>query len=426
MVAVTGFPFFARSFFNELSKVKYTMAKKDSESVSEDFLCVKEVTCEWCETVFRFPLKLSIDGSGPNKLVARKNAAENAKIKLPEEPGTERCPSCGALQTCMEASGSALGFGCLTVLMAICLGIAITFGVLVNLHLLTSVSLPVVGWILVALAIPIVLFNIYLARINPNSELNAGLEEAKTKVAEGKITVVSQPKSVIPESIPRSTGIVPLIAIGLSVIGLCLIPAAEVFRMASGWTAHPFAVPPVAGPGDEVTLNWPNSVNCLKGKWRGIVEVEMTDPVGKHPKTKVDASCSTEQWGNWSGGRGNRNRDTAIWTKVKLPDDAALAGKDVSLHAKILVTYPQSSGLLRFENKEAEFVHDFQMKLSSPKSSTMYFEAWWIGIVGGGGLIALASWFCRLYQLNVVKNSPHPKTLYIKNFAEPDDLVELQ
>jgi hypothetical protein len=196
------------------------------------------------------------------------------------------------------------------------------------------------------------------------------------------------------------------------------MPAAEIVAMMSGWHSNPSAFPPVAGPGDTVILYWPESLECLKRHWKGTVEVQYTDDQQTLPPTPVKATCPSEDWGGFIGGRGARNTDITIWTQVTLPDDPALAGKTIRMPSKIAVVYPHSKGLFGFENREADFATEFKFRLSSPKAAETYFLLWWAGLLVGGGLVVVAGFILRRHELQLLNVSMFPVTLKIINLTE--------
>lgn len=392
------------------------MAKKNDASVTEEFMCVKEVTCACCGTVYQFPHKTTVTGTGPIRIEARKDAFRKAPAELAGETGRRRCPTCGVLPTCMEASTNAFGYGCMLWFSGIVLAIALVIGVLLELRAISFVPLYVMSWTSFAILLLPVLINILLVRRNANWNLERKRERSKTE----PVSIISSSSNVaIPDSLPRSTTVVQSVAIVLSLVGLCILPAAEILRMASGWTINASSFPPVAGPGDEVTVYWPKSLDCLKGYWKGSATVEFADTEGKVPPAALPATCRTEEWGQFVGGKGTTNRDTVIWTKVQLPDDPGLKGKTVKLISKIDVVYPHSTGIFGFENREEQFAHEFQLRLSAPKAAATYHDIWWAGMAIGGVLIVASTFMLRRGQLSLLKSCPYPRTM---NVTRVDDV----
>ena len=398
------------------------MAKKnDTVTVTEEFNCDKEIECAWCQTKFQYQHKMHVSGSGLNELQAKKEAARKALSDLEKEPGNEKCPTCGALQVSMEANSFAAGHIVAAVFAAIILLIAIGVGALLNGKLISFISLSTASYVFVLLLLIPVAYNLWLVFSNENSNLEAGLADAKQKVSDGTTKVLSRkPGIAVPESIPRSLTALQYVAIVLSVIGIALVPAAEIVRLASGWPSNSAAFPPVAGPGDEVTLYWPQSISCLKHFWKGTVTVGFADPDKPGNTAPLGATCETKSWGSFIGGKGATNKDTAIWTNVKLPDNPGLAGKTIRLPSRISVTYPHSTGLFGFEERQTEFNNEFQFRLASPKAASTFCLLWWGGLLAGGGLVVISGLLLRQVQLSLLKNSPQPETLNVRNAADAD------
>lgn len=391
------------------------MAKTDQVTVTARYECIKEVDCACCGTTYRFPYKSSVSGSGLNRTLARQALAKKAPAELEGEPGSERCPTCGVLPDCMDLDSRALGHGCLMWFILIVFGIALLLGYLLNEKVIAFVSLSSLIWVTAVCLLLAVLANLKLVRKNTNENLQEKRKAAELRVEEELVTVVSAGTSgALPNSVPRPLRAVQMLAIVLSIIGIGLLPAAEIVGLVSGWHSNRSAFPPVAGPGEDVVLYWPETLVCLKGFWKGTTSVQFTDEQQTLPLSPVAAACSTEDWGQFVGGRGTRNQETTIWTRITLPDDPGLSGKSIRLPAKISVTYPHSTGIIGFENREAEFANEFQFRLSSPKAAQTYFALWWGGLVLGGGLIALSAFLLRRHAMGLLSTSVYPITLNLR------------
>jgi hypothetical protein len=394
------------------------MAKKDV-TVSVDFVCLKELECANCATTFRYPHKSSVSGTGPTNAQARSDAVRKSTAELEGEPGSERCPNCGALAECMEVDTRALLSGCRLWYTVFVVAVAVFVGYLLNEHIVAFVSLSSLIWITVALLLPAVALDIWLARWNANADLQFWAEQGKKKLERIPIAVVSTGTEIKNRnSIPRATSLTQQSAIVVAIMGLCVMPAAEIMGLISGWHSNPSAFPPVAGPGDQVILYWPESLECLKRKWKGIVEVQFTDEQQTLAPTPLKAICPSEDWGRFVGGKGTRNTDITIWTQVTLPEDPSLSGKTIRMPSKISVVYPHSTGIFGFENREAEFATEFQFRLSSPQAAQKYLMIWWVGLLIGGGMVVVSGFVLRRYELNVLKTSMYPITLNVTKLED--------
>lgn len=394
------------------------MAQKDV-STSVDFVCLKELECANCGTTFRYPHKSSVSGKGPTQAHAVRDAVRKSTAELEGEPGNERCPTCGALAECMEVDTRALLSGCRLWYSVIILAVAVFIGYLLNERVVAFVSLPTLIWLSVALLLPAVAMDIWLARWNANADLQFWAEQGKKKVERLPTVIVSTGSEIKHRnSIPRATSLVQQGAICVAVMGLCAMPAAEITGLVSGWHSNRSAFPPVAGPGDNVILYWPQSIECLKRKWKGTVDIQFTDDEQTLPPAPVKATCPSEDWGRFVGGKGPRNTDITLWTQVTLPEDPGLSGKTIRMPSKISVVYPHSTGLFGFENREAEFATEFKFRLSPPKTAQTYFILWWGGLLVGGGMVVASGFVLRKYELHVLKTSMFPVTLKVMKLKD--------
>lgn len=397
--------------------------KKDEVTVLIKFDSLKEAVCSWCGTTFHFCHQQSVAGAGANEFRARQDALEKACSEVEEEIGHERCPGCGALQTCMMADTQATGHGCLIWVGEILFVIAVGLGLLLSDNIISFVSMPVLSWFVGGASLLLFTANVYLARMNPNADLSQGLEIARKSLNEKQLAIVTRGStSDVPESIPCPMSLMQIVLLVLMGFGTLSVAGAEMFRLTAGWPANRSARPLVAGPGDEVMLFFPETLPCLKGNWRGTVQVDFTDADGKWPKRPLPATCRTEDWGRLLLGKRVKNQDTLIWTKIQIPDDAEFSDKSLRLHSEIAVTYPTSTGLFGFEDREAHFTHDFELHLATARAGQQYEALWWIGLLGGGGLIVLSNYLLRHFQTRLAKNSPQPRTLSVKEaVASPGD-----
>lgn len=390
------------------------MAKKDSVSVNEEYQCVKEVDCDVCGTTFRFPYRSTVSGSGETERDAQRDAAKKAQKELTDETGSERCPNCGALQVCMEAGAKALGFGCATWLAGFLFLVGGALAAVNHFQLISYPTMPMICWLLGLFSLPVIAWTIFLARSNANLDLEQGLREAKQKLESQHLTIVSAGEPGAVQLARLSMTSIQMVALGMGILGLLLLPSAELLRIASGWTMNSNTTPPVVGPGDDLQLNWPESLQCVKGHWRGTATVEYTDAERTLPSTPLAATTRSEDWGNFIGGRGARNQTTLIWATVKIPDDPGLAGKTIRLNAQITVNYPTSTGLFGFENREDTLSHEFPITLAPAMAGSTYKIVWWGGLVIGAGLILLSAYTLRRGQLNLFKACARPRTFDIR------------
>lgn len=382
---------------------------KNDVTVTEKFACDKEVNCAWCGATYEFVHEASVSGTGKDHRIARQKMKEQVQKELEGDTGSERCPTCGAMQLAMDANTSAAGHGCAMWFAIILFGIIALLAFLQSQGVITFVTLPTLSIVMLVILLPAVLYNLWIVWSNPNASLDAGLRDAEQKVTDGKVKILKAGNSMaVSESIPRQVTPMQYIGVVLCLLGISAFPAAEILRMTKGWKTNARTFPPVVGPGDEVTLFWPKSLSCLKGKWNAQATVEMTDAAGTMPAAPLAATSSNETWGDYIGGKGATNRSTAIWMKVTLPEDANLAGKEIRLPSKITVNYPHSNGMFGFDNNQESFENNFTLQLSGPRAGVSYYRNWWIGLSTGGFLVIVSAFILRRIQLRILKDNPKP------------------
>jgi predicted RNA-binding Zn-ribbon protein involved in translation (DUF1610 family) len=220
-----------------------------------------------------------------------------------------------------------------------------------------------------------------LAAIGLRRDRYEELEATRQAVAAGAVTVLAPgASSDVPD--PARPGKWHWLAlVGLS-LAPCWLFAPAVYQMHRGWQASDDVEPAVAGPGDEVTVTFPDhGIEAGRGPWEGEAKVEVLNPraFGRHTALPATAVVS--------------DRSEAPAVHFRLPPDPDLAGATLEARVRLTVTYPEL-GIRRTEKKA--LVKKVVVTLAEPGCTEALASAWsagWLAaaltyLASAGGLLA--------------------------------------
>jgi len=385
----------------------------------------KQHECARCGTAFRYLFTRKKTGQGETPAAATR-AANRAVVKaLKFEVDMQPCPGCGLYQPDMIAprrarahwwtfAASAAVF--LLLLILITSGSSsFAFGddlakVLPDLLVFSTAAL-----IAAALAGIFTLAHLVIDAINPNSNLDANLKLAHKRVRARKLWVVREDTRQPPETqIGRGITGVHALCYLLLLTGVLAFLVPEAVRLHGGMISNPGWYPQVVGPGEEVYVYFPRSINSIKWMWRGAVQTTVENaaeagvaaqPAGPEkqlraaPPVQLAARAKADNWGGTIRIKSSqRNSRSRLWAYVRLPDDPSLAGKTLRLRIDMDVVYPASVDLLNWEDKTEHHTHTATLTVSAGRAAGTYVRAWWFGFLAGislmllsGALLAVAS-----------------------------------
>jgi hypothetical protein len=181
-------------------------------------------------------------------------------------------------------------------------------------------------------------------------------------------------------------------------LALSVVAAAgpELYREARGWSSNSEVQPTVVGPGDEITVFFPDKVSSVYTYWNGNCSVIATSPSDPTFRLQLPALTKNSTWGPSISvtTRGSPEGTEALWVKVKLPDDPQLVGKPLQLTLRATINYPRYHWELmtgeRFSEVKSE-PHSLTvpLKLSPPGASEEYNRLWNLGLWGAYAASAL-------------------------------------
>lgn len=339
----------------------------------------KQHCCIGCGLPFAYALKRDVVGAGASEDAAQRSLQRAVQKTLEQDVDTEACPSCGLVQPDMVAAKRSprhrVLIGC-TVAVLI---------VVVILRLSLVVQSNVLTWIIACLVAAIAAMHFLSEQGNPNGNLSANLKTAQDRQRSGSVHV---PEGAAPQrtgparpehATPPRSGLYFAGLIGLAV-SVVLAVAPELIRMATGGTINDHLYPPVAGPGDETRVYFDQTIQSVKGYWRGSPVVQLTCDGTAY---QTAGYTNSNNWGNNISAKSSEKRSTARpWVELQIPDNAELANKRVDCRIDMQVVYPQMSGNSTFDEVTQDLSWSGSFQLSSPGAGSSYRTVWWVATMG--------------------------------------------
>ena len=142
------------------------------------------------------------------------------------------------------------------------------------------------------------------------------------------------------------------------------------------------------GPGDAVRVYFDTSIDCVQKLWNGSPQAVATATDGT-PVPLVATACKDSWGGSMSVKSSQQHTSPTLWADLKLPTDAALAGKTLNLTVTMPVRYPTMGGGNAFVDGATTATLTRELKLSSAGTGHTYWLTFW-AMVGGSVLLAVA------------------------------------
>jgi hypothetical protein len=349
--------------------------------------CWKEHTCAGCGGSFAYRFERSVSGRGGTAEAAEQAARDAAAHALSKTVDAQPCPTCGLYQPDMIASRQTSLHWC--VLAAF----VPPWGLLVVLAGAGVLPADVGLWLIAGVCAVAALAHLWIDARNPNRNLVVNRLIAQQLISAGKLHL-GEAGSIEPSAevcSPRwSLGHrLVFVLLGLSVLG---VSAAEVMRLASDWPFNAGWRPAVVGPGESADLYLPAQITSIKGHWSGeaTVDAYLSDDPKREP-IPLTVSSRSDSWGKSirvkASEKGNRS---TLWVRVGLPQASELAGKSITLHVRLMATYPRAVGA-GFETVQEPYSYKAELDVASAGAGGTYVLVWWLGVLCGGGLGLLLS-----------------------------------
>ncbi len=378
----------------------------------------REHTCIHCGCRFQCRIDSKVIGAGPSPLAANLKANRVLYKSLASAVARRPCPTCGLNQPDMV--GPARFRLHLFVFFAL-LG-SLFFAMLVLRIALPAASetpfLPLIAsGIVLALIGTGLLAHLAIDMKNPNKNLLANLEVAQAYLQSGQLRLIASGDELIARDPPSASGWRPagqFALYGVMLLALVMVPMGEALRLTKGWQINRNCDPVVAGPGDNIKVQFPDRIVTVKGNWRGEGQAEILNADDLGVPSDMKLVSSHDNWGEQIRIEHEYEAHFVreLWARIELPDDPRLGGKTLQIKMELDITYPKwkPGG---FENTKETATHTVTLAVASERNAAAtYYRYFIVGALGGLVLALLAS--CLLtFRTAWVRTRALPSELYL-------------
>ncbi|MBS1912349.1 MAG: hypothetical protein JST22_10215 [Bacteroidetes bacterium] len=374
----------------------------------------KEYTCVACGGTFRSLIAVMRSAEGKTAELAAERARAQMSSAIVKCVETRACPNCGCYQPDAEASLRIKKVE--PTLFLPLLGIAGAIAASpAQVH-------PLIWLAGIAVMLGGVVRLLFLARYNVNRDPRGARVRAEGLVGQHQLEMVAP--GADPESVAASMPYTDLSGWRpfsiLLAAGMLLFIAADAGLWISGAPLNLDCTPVVAGPGDNVRIDFPARVSAVGGMWnaRATVHVINAAELGLG-SPELPATSEQYQWGETISGKGLTNKDEYLWADIAVPDTPELAGHALKVEATLDVVYPEMySGNTLFKEVKRSVTYPTTIVLSAPGSGARQKVFSWISTIGGGVMIILGG-IILLEEIGKMKRrAPQPRI-----YAADNDLL---
>lgn len=369
----------------------------------------KEHTCAACGQVYRYLFKRSMKGEGKSPEAAEA-AAEKAVVRALEyEVDQQPCPGCGLFQPDMIAAQRSRRHW-----WTFWAGVPV-YGLLLILVLADAMTYGTAGLLAAVTAAALTAAHVVIGLQNTNRDLEANRKLARRRVKDGDIWVPEDTSEPEESAEPLGTGIGPghYVCYALLAASVLAFLLPVVLRTALGMRSNAGWYPEVAGPGDSAYVYFPEKISSIKGMWSGSPQVTVVNAGELGGPVAVTATSKNSSWGNTITAKSReKNSSSTLWARVQFPADPRLAGKTLQLQITMNVQYPAIMGARQWAPQSKTASHRATIEMSSPGAGTKYKMGFWLGFIGGCGLLFLGGGLLPVFS-NAFRHKALPTTIHV-------------
>ena len=340
--------------------------------------CGKQHTCASCGCVFSYIMQRTVVGSGASPERANANLQSKYVKAQRDENDMHPCPNCGQYQ--QDMIGSRLAKKRKMIALA-----AFIMPVLIPVLRGTyAVQANTLTWIALLYCAAILVVQFLLGLHNPNRDREANRGVAADSIVRG--TMRAQPMTTAPELLNPNTTELPSatqsighkVVMLLFLIAVLLAVSPEAIRTANKWPLNAECYPPVVGPADTARVYMKDSIQSVKGYWRGTPKAACQNPGQGGGLVTIAARTNQNDWGDTIEAKSDEESSTSHpWVELTFPDTAELAGKTINCSINLMVEFPQLAGASQFRQIRQQMGRDVTIQFASAYAGSRYDSAWW-------------------------------------------------
>jgi hypothetical protein len=315
---------------------------------------------------------------------ACQGAEHQLRRSLERDVDVYPCPTCGLVQPDMVARTKVPGHAIITVFMLALLPCVILPAVY---H---GITLHIAGLVCAGAAGVGALLHLLVAYRNPNRNRDANRERAKAEIERHRVEMVERGSMTDVSPPPRNLTVAHAVALLATAAGAVLFLGPELVRRSTDLPVNSDLTPFVAGPRDEVRIDFPkdHDLHSVGQRWRATATAKLLNAAEVGAPEELAASSSMQDWcDGFTVHAGTEHACPDLWARVQLPDGDGVAGKTLRLQVSLDLVYPSDcgqSGLSpTYQNRAARVTREFTVRVAEAEDKAVYESAWWLAVVGG-------------------------------------------
>jgi hypothetical protein len=373
--------------------------------------CWKQHTCVSCGGQFSYLFLRTVVGTAGTPAAATATAEANAKKRIAGDVDSHPCPNCGLYQPDMIGAGRSKAQ---TVLFALSVVVVAVLLILSASHALQD---DVFGPAAAVAFAAIGLVQFFVDARRPNRNLAANRQVALGAMQRGALRLdkAGQTQTGLEEPWRPQGSLLGPAAFVLCLVALLAVPSPSIVRESQGWPFNRDCYPPIAGPGDSTCFYMRQTLQSVKGYFRGSAKATARATDGG-PEFAVVAHSSDANWGdNIQVKSSEKSVNSRLWVTLDLPNKPELAGKQIQCHIVLLAVFPKlDPAINKFHEEQQKFEDDVTLQLGPPRSGSSYRTIWWFGTPGGMALF-LVSGMMRIGAARRLKKQALPTSVFSGN-----------
>jgi hypothetical protein len=150
---------------------------------------------------------------------------------------------------------------------------------------------------------------------------------------------------------------------------------------------NPDVIPGFISPGDEVTYQFPERLQPVKGLWRGQPRFRARSIPESTKPLKIVGEGRTSHWPEEFVLKRGQERVT-VFPEVgfRIPFQQELSGKGIDLTILMEVTYPESQGFAQdggfsYQEKVIDLESHVHLRVASPDQVNLLKSTWWVSAI---------------------------------------------
>ncbi len=371
--------------------------------------CWKQHECVSCGSLYRYLFERKITGQGGNEISAEKNAEKQANKTIEKEVDFRPCPACGCLQPDMVAQQKRQRHSSVAWLFLLVAGIVLLLAALTGVTFMTYSTAAIIVFILAAVGLVV---HVLAGLSEPNKNPDDNLTKAETMLDQGTMELVTKTDEDLADGAPKS--VVPMALPLLALLALCTLALIAPFlgKIVFGWSSVAGTKPEVVGPGDTLTVYFPDRIDAVKSCWNGTGNAIITVD-GEAKAFPMTVKSKTETWSNdMYVKKSQEHTSPSVWAEVQLPKDQDLVGKNITVQSNLTVTYPSMSAGNRFDNRTQQMSTTTKVKLNGNNAGGIYSTLFLVCVLAALGYVVLS------FLLSAATNS-------LNKYASPSEIISI-